>query len=122
MVIQQGDVFWIDFAGTRSEPAGRRPAIVIQHARFNRSAISTCVMVAVTSNLKRARDPGNVELSAGEANLPKASVANVTQLATIDRQRLRERIGTLSGHRLDEILSGVALVVGLPAPQSVRIE
>ena len=92
---------------------GRRPAVVVQHDRFNQSAISTTVVAAVTSNLRLALMPGNVRLRAGEAGLPKPSVVNVSQLMTVDRDRLRERIGALSKVRVDEVLEGLGLVVGL---------
>ena len=92
---------------------GRRPAVVVQHDRFNQSAISTTVVAAVTSNLRLALMPGNVRLRAGEAGLPKPSVVNVSQLMTVDRDRLRERIGALSKVRVDEVMEGLGLVVGL---------
>ena len=92
---------------------GRRPAVVVQHDRFNQSAISATVVAAVTSNLRLALMPGNVRLRAGEAGLPKPSVVNVSQLMTVDRDRLRERIGALSKVRVDEVLEGLGLVVGL---------
>ena len=86
-LVKQGQVYWLEFRGIGSEPSGRRPAVVIQHDRFNRSAIATIVVAAITSNVRRAAMPGNVRLRRGEANLPQASVVNVTQLLTVDRQR-----------------------------------
>ena len=112
LVIRQGDVFWLHFRGEGSEPDGKRPAVVVQHDRFNRSAIATVVVAAVTSNLRLAAMPGNVRLRKGEANLPKPSVVNVTQLRTIDRSRLDERIGSLTAAKLLEVLRGLALVLG----------
>jgi mRNA interferase MazF len=83
MVIQQGDVVWVDFAPPRgSAPAGRHPAVVLQHDRLNRSAIQTIVVAAITSNLKLAAYRGNVRLSKGEAGLPRSSVVNVTQYSS----------------------------------------
>ena len=113
MVISQGDVFWLTLGGAGSEPRGRRPVVVVQHDRFNRSAISTTVVAAVTSNLRLAAMPGNVRLSKGEGGLPRASVVNVTQLATLDRARLTEHSGKLSTRRIENILNGLGLVFGI---------
>ncbi|MFZ1397711.1 MAG: type II toxin-antitoxin system PemK/MazF family toxin, partial [Candidatus Promineifilaceae bacterium] len=87
MVINQGDVFWL-FAGmlSGSEPGFRRPHVVIQNNVFNHSQINTTVVCAITSNLQRAQVPGNVRLYKGEANLPKPSVVNVSQLFTVDKR------------------------------------
>jgi mRNA interferase MazF len=113
--VRQGEVYWLRFAGKGSEPEGRRPALVIQHDRFNRSAIQTTVVAAITSNLRLAGMPGNVRLRKGEANLPRPSVVNVTQLRTVDRDRLTERVGHLAPARVREVLDGLALVFGLDA-------
>ena len=111
--MRQGDVCWFRFGGVGSEPAGRRPALVVQDDRFNRSAISTAVIAAITSNLRLAAMPGNVRLRRGEANLPRACVVNVSQLRTIDRTRLDEPVGTLSGARMAEVRRGLALLLGI---------
>ena len=116
--MRQGEVYWLHFAGRGSEPGGRRPAIVVQHDRFNRSAIQTTVVAAVTSNLRLGAMPGNVRLRKGEASLPRASVVNVTQLRTVDRERLTERVGQLAPARIREVLDGLALVFGLDALDS----
>jgi mRNA interferase MazF len=116
--MRQGEVYWLRFAGHGSEPEGRRPALVVQHDRYNRSAIQTTVVAAVTSNLRLGAVPGNVRLRKGEANLPRASVVNVTQLRTVDRERLVERLGNLAPARVREVLDGLALVFGLDAPGS----
>src|SRR5689334_5338436 len=113
MVIHQGDVFWLHFRRSGSEPDGKRPAVVVQHDRFNRSAISTSVVAAITSNLRLAAMPGNVRLRKGEANLPRPSVVNVSQVLTIDRTRLAERVGSLGGERLRAVLGGLAPLVGI---------
>ena len=112
-MIRQGDVVWVQFKGTGSEPDGRRPAVVVQHDRFNRSAIGTTVVTAVTSNLRLSAMPGNVRLRKGEANLPRASVVNVSQVRTIDRERLSGPVVRLTARRLAEVLTGVGLVFGL---------
>jgi mRNA interferase MazF len=111
VVIRQGDLFWVAFSGGRgSEPWGRRPALILQHDRFNASRLNTAVVVAITSNLRYAALPGNVRLRKGESNLPKACVVNVTQLQTIDRAYLIQKIGTLSRHSLRRVWEGVRLV------------
>jgi mRNA interferase MazF len=89
--------------------------VVIQHNRFNRSAIQTTIVAAITSNLRLAAMPGNVRLRKGEANLPRPSVINVTQLRTVDRERLTEKVGHLSAARVREIVTGLGLVLGLDA-------
>ena len=119
MVVRQGDVLWLHFGGSGSEPRGRRPAVVIQHDRFNRSAINTTVVAAVTSSLNLAAMPGNVRLRKGEAGLPKPGVVNVSQVVTVDRDRLGEKLGTLSPTRCREVLQGLGLVLGLQLESNV---
>ena len=111
MVINQGDVFWIEL----DEPAGsgpgyRHPHLVIQNNVFNRSRINTVVVCALTSNLRRANAPGNVLLEPRESNLPKQSVVAVSQLFTVDKTQLGEHVGTLSKKRVCEILDGLKLL------------
>lgn len=113
MVIRQGEVYWLHLFGIGSEPAGRRPAIIVQADHFNRSAINTAVVAAITSNLRLGEMPGNVRLRKGEAGLPQPSVVNVSQLRTVDRSRLSDRIGTVGDDRLDQIRRGLALVLGI---------
>ncbi|MGH9258039.1 MAG: type II toxin-antitoxin system PemK/MazF family toxin [Vicinamibacterales bacterium] len=113
LVIHQGEIYWLHFgAAEGSAPAGRRPALVIQHDRFNRSAISTTVVAAVTSNLRLGAMPGNVRLRRGEAGLPHACVVNVSQIRTIDRTRLVDRAGVLAASRMHDVLRGLALLFG----------
>jgi len=112
MVINQGDVFWVDLGEpSGSEPGFRHPHVVIQNNVFNHSRISTAVVCALTSNLRRAEAPGNILLENGEANLPKQSVVNVSQIFTVDKRDLDEKIGTLSHRRVRQILDGVRLVI-----------
>lgn len=111
MVINHGDVFWIDFgAPAGSEPGYRHPHVVIQNNLFNRSRINTVVVCALTSNLKRATAPGNVLLNKGEANLPKKSVINISQIFTVNKHDLSGKIGTLTKDRLNQILNGIRLL------------
>jgi mRNA interferase MazF len=111
--MRRGEIYWLHFKGVGSEPTGRRPALVIQHDRFNRSAIQTTVVAAITSNLLLAEVPGNVSLKKGEAHLPRPSVVNLTQVRTVDRDRLGELIGILSPMRIRQVLRGLILVFGL---------
>lgn len=93
-----------------SAPGYRHPHVVIQNNLFNRSRISTVIVCAVTSNVRRAAAPGNVSLDRGEANLPKKSVVNVSQVFTVDKAALVEKIGTVSSRRLGQILDGIRLL------------
>jgi mRNA interferase MazF len=113
VVIHQGDVFWFRFRGEGSEPDGKRPCLVVQHDRFNRSAIRTIVVAAITSNVALSEMPGNVRLRRGEAGLPRASVVNVSQLRTLDRDRLQDRIGALAASRMSAVILGLGLVLGI---------
>lgn len=119
-MIRQGDVVWVELPPPRdSAPAGRRPGVVLQHDRFNRTRIGTVVVAAVTSNLRYADLPGNVRLRRGEGGLPRPSVVNVTQIATVDRSCVVERAGRLTPRRLLQVWSGVLLVI---APAALEQE
>ena len=112
-MIAQGEVWWADLAEPAgSEPGFRRPVVVVQGDAFNRSRISTVVCVALTSNLRWAEAPGNVLLSARLTGLPKDSVANVSQLVTLDREALTERAGALPVKKLELVLLGIDIVLG----------
>lgn len=112
MTIKQGEVYWVDLGEPRgSEPAYRHPHVVIQNDIFNSSRISTVIVCALTSNVSRAAVPGNVLLKKGEANLKKESVVNVSQIITVDRADVVEKIGTLSRERVEQIVSGIRLVI-----------
>jgi len=111
-VIKQGDVFWVDLGEPSASGAGyRHPHVVIQNNVFNQSRLNTVVVCVLTSNLKRAKAPGNVLLEEGEANLSRQSVVNVTQVFTVDKRDLVERIGTLSRKRVRQILDGILLLL-----------
>ncbi len=112
MEIKQGDLYWVDLGIPRnSEPGYRHPFVVIQNNLFNQSNINTVVVCALTSNIKRARAPGNVLLRKGEGNLKKESVVNISQLLTVNRSDLAERIGSLPLARTKEIVEGIRLLV-----------
>lgn len=112
MVINQGDIFWIELVEPEgSEPGYKHPHVIVQNNLFNRSKIKTVVVCPLTTNLKRASAPGNVFLDKKESNLPKESVVNVSQVFTVDKDQLDEYVGTLSSKRVTEILSGIKLVL-----------
>ncbi len=111
MVIKQGEIYWVDLGEpSGSEPGYMHPHIIIQNNLFNSSSINTVVMCSLTSNLRRGSSPGNVILKKGEANLPKKSVVNITQIYTVDRNDLCEKIGAVNSGRIKEILSGIQLL------------
>lgn len=106
--IRRGDIFWIDPDASRgSVPGHPHPHVVVQDDVFNRSRISTVVVCALTSNLKRAGEPGNVLLEVGEGNLARRSVVIVSQVSAVYKARLGERIGALSDERVEQILAGL---------------
>ena len=107
-MIRQGEVYWFDFGQPMgSGPGLRRPCVVVQRDAFNESRINTVVVCALTSNLRRARIPGNVLLDEGEADLPERSVINVSQLFTVDKEGLLDRIGSLSTERIQQVFEGI---------------
>jgi mRNA interferase MazF len=113
VTIAQGDVWWADLPEpSGSRPGYRRPVLVVQGEALNRSRIATVVCVPLTSNLKWATAPGNVLLPSNMTGLPKESVANVSQLVTLDKTDLTERTGTLARSKLELVLSGIDVVLG----------
>ncbi len=120
MVIKQGDIYWIDLGEPiGSEPAYLRPYVVIQNDLLNSSQIRTVIVCALTSNLRRAKAMGNVLLELGEANLDRQSVVNVSQIFTVDKALLVEKIGTLSKERIRQILAGLIIVT---EPQKIALD
>ncbi len=113
MVIAQGEVWWADLAEPIGSALGyRRPVIILQSDPLNRSQISTVVCVVLTSNLRWSIAPGNVLLTAKRTGLDRDSVANVSQLVTIDKRQLIDRAGKLPRKQLESIFSGVDLIMG----------
>lgn len=105
MVVNQGDIYWVPVE--ESSGSVSHPHVVIQDNVINHSPINTVVVCALTTNLKRAKAPGNVLLEVGEANLPKQSVVAVSQVSTVEKAQLGEYIGSLTKHRVDQILAGM---------------
>lgn len=113
MVIAQADICWADLPEPLgSGPGFRRPVLVVQGDAFNRSRIATVVCVPLTSNLKWAEAPGNVLLAARSSGLSKDSVANVSQILTLDRALLRERVGRISKKQAELVFAGLDIVLG----------
>lgn len=112
MVINQGDIYWIELDEPEGSESGyKHPHVIVQNNLFNRSQIRTVLVCPLTSNLKRANAPGNVLLEQKESNLTKQSVVNVSQVFTVDKKQLDEYIGTLTPKRIREILNGINLVL-----------
>jgi|688.fasta_scaffold137156_4 mRNA interferase MazF len=106
-LVSQGDVFWYDFGqADGSEPGGQRPVVVIQGDSYNHSAWGTTVVAAITTRLERAELPGMVFVAQGTAGLVRDSVVNLTSLATVDKYRLVERLGTMPRHTWLQIEHG----------------
>ena len=115
MVIRKGSIYWVDFSpGKGSEPLGRRPGIFIKNDTLNDSKLNTVIMLAITSTVKFGELPGNVILIKGEVNLPKKCVINVTQIKSVDKSSIKEKIGTLSNKKMDEVHEGLKVVMNLP--------
>lgn len=113
MVITQGDICWAELPEAEgSGPGLRRPVVVVQGNALNRSRLATVVCVPLTSNLAWAQAPGNVLLKSQATGLPKDSVANVSQIVTIDRRLLADRAGHLSRRQLQLVLAGIDIVLG----------
>ena len=113
MVISQGEIWWADLpAPTGSGPGFRRPVVVVQGDAVNQSRIGTVICIPLTSNLKWGDAPGNVLLASKTTGLAKDSVANVSQILTIDRELLTERAGKVSRTRIQLILAGLDVVLG----------
>jgi mRNA interferase MazF len=108
MTINRGDLFWIAPDDSRGPaPSYSHPHVVVQDDVFNHSRITTVVVCALTTNLHRASEPGNVLLDPGEGDLPRQSVVVVSQISSVDKSRLGERIGSLSDKRVEQILAGL---------------
>lgn len=112
--MKRGEVWWASLPPpTGSGPGFRRPVVVVQSNPFNESRISTVVVAVVTSNIALAGAPGNVRIGKSDSGLPKASVINVSQLLTLDRSLLTDRIKSLPSRALEQVNEGLQLVLGL---------
>lgn len=113
MVVAQSEVWWADLADlVGSAPVYRRPVVVVQADALNRSQLATVVCVVLTSNLRWAGAPGNVVVSAKQTGLDRDSVVNVSQVVTIDKRQLTERVGRLPKRQMEAVFSGIDLIMG----------
>ena len=114
MVILRGEIWWAKLpAPIASKPGYKRPLLIIQSDDFNRSRINTVIAAVITSNLRLSEAPGNVLLSKKDSNLPKKSVANVSQLITVDKSFLTEKVGKLNPDKFKDVEAGIRLVLSL---------
>jgi mRNA interferase MazF len=114
MVMLRGEIWWASLPEPEgSSPGYRRPVLIVQANEFNKSLINTVVVAALTSNLALAMAPGNVLVKARRSGLPKDSVINVSQLLTLDKQFLTQRIKMLDVQTLQEVNRGLQLILGL---------
>lgn len=112
--MKRGEIWWASLKPPEgSGPGYRRPVLIVQANSFNESRISTVLVSVITSNLALAQAPGNVRISKSDSSLPKASVVNISQILTIDRKFLSERIGTLPGRVMDRVNEGLKLVLSV---------
>jgi len=114
VVVERGEVWWADLGEPDgSEPGYRRPVVIVQSDAFNRSRLRTVIAVVLTTNLRLLEAPGNVLIPGKTSGLPKDSVANVSQVITLDRDFLLERAGRFRGQPLKDLETGLRLVLGL---------
>jgi mRNA interferase MazF len=112
--VRRGEIWWADLgAPTGSRPGYRRPILVVSSNVFNESRISTIIVAVITSNPRLAVAPGNVLVRPHDTGLPTESVVNVSQLLTIDKGLLTERIGHLPADRLEEVEAGLIKILAL---------
>ena len=115
-MIRRGQIWWIDFGEPRgSEPGFRHPGLVIQRDEVNASKLATVVVCALTSNKALASAPGNTSLSKRATRLPRDSVANASQIATVNKADLLELVGTISPTLLRRVNAGLAWFLDLEA-------
>jgi mRNA interferase MazF len=112
--MRRGEIWWADLPSPDgSEPGYRRPVLIVQQDDFNQSRISTVIAVALTSNLRLSEAPGNVLLKTRWTGLPKDSVANVSQIITLDKACLTEKISTLPPSKMTGVDTGLRLVLAI---------
>lgn len=114
MVIKRGEIWWAELPDpVSSEPGYKRPLLIVQANEFNISNINTIIAIAITTNVRLAGAPGNVLLSGKQSKLPKQSVINVSQIITIDKSFLTEKIHTISNKIMITVEEGLKLVLKL---------
>ena len=111
---KRGEIWWADLGEPMgSEPSLRRPVLIVQDNQYNRSRIVTVIVLSITSNTRLADMPGNILLNKKESGLPKESIINVSQIATIDKSWLENKVGALTQSMMEEVDYGMGLVLGL---------
>jgi len=112
MVLNRGEIWWASLSAPRgSEPGNQRPVVVVQSDAFNASRIQTVIVAVITSNIQLAEAPGHLALTPSQSRLPRESVINVSQLLTLDRRYLSERVSTLPSEQLSKMDQGLRLVL-----------
>jgi len=112
--MQRGEIWWADLPSPKgSGPGRRRPVLIVQADSFNASRIQTVIAAVITSNIDLAAAPGNLYLRKKDSSLPKDSVVNVSQLITVDKAFLTERVGRLPKRHRGVLDEGLRLVLGL---------
>lgn len=115
MVVQRREVWWAELEEPRgAEPGFRRPLLIVQSDAFNRSRLSTVLALVLSSNTRLLDAPGNALIPSGASGLPKDSVANVTQVVTLDKRYLSERAGRIPPKLMGQVDAGLRLVLELP--------
>ncbi len=111
---RRGEIWWADLpTPVGSGPGYRRPVLIVQSDVFNASKIATIIVAAITSNVELARAPGNVRLDRKESRLPKDSVVDISQLATLDRRILTGRVTTLTDETMARVNAGLRLTLSV---------
>lgn len=114
VTIKRGEIWWADLGEPMgSEPSLRRPVLIVQDNQYNWSRIATVIILSITSNIRLAELPGNILISKKESGLPKESVINVSQITTIDKNWLEDKVGSISLTLMEEIDYGLGLILGL---------
>ena len=114
VTVKRGEIWWADLGEPAgSEPSLRRPVLIVQDNQYNRSRIATVIVLSITSNTRLADMPGNILLGREESGLPKESVINISQIVTIDKSWLENKVGSVSEVLMEEVDYGLGLVLGL---------
>jgi mRNA interferase MazF len=114
MELARGEIWWADLPDPQgSAPGNRRPLLIVQSDAFNRSRLRTTIAVVLTTNVRLLEAPGNVLVPARASGLPRDSVANVSQIITVDRDALTERVGRVPSNLMDQVADGLRLTLDL---------
>lgn len=114
MELGRGEVWWADLPDPQgSGPGYRRPLLIVQNDAFNRSRLRTTIAVVLSTNLRLLDAPGNVLLPARASSLPRDSVANVSQILTVDREVLTERVSRVPAGLIEQVADGLRLALAL---------